>query len=128
MRKVGATTSGSVIVEMNLAQFEALSQFMDPKPAAATDSDTQDKLEVKAMAVKRKLDNIRACVKKLKPDNRDNMIQLIRSAHSFSGSYAEKEIDHLLQILAREKLFTVKEDGSIEYPDPYSAVPEKAVS
>ena len=112
MRKVGATTSGSVIVEMNLAQFEALSQFMDPKPAPA---DKTEKQEVKAMAVKRKLDNIRNCVRKLKPESRESLVSLIKNAHSFSGAYAEKELDHLIEILARETHFEIKADGSLEY-------------
>ncbi|NDV62965.1 hypothetical protein G0Q06_10920 [Puniceicoccales bacterium CK1056] len=112
MRKVGATTSGSVIVEMDLAQFEALKQFMDPKPAPA---EKMEKQEVKAMAVKRKLDNIRNCVRKLKPESRESLVLLIKNAHSFSGAYAEKELDHLIEILAREKHFEIKEDGRLEY-------------
>lgn len=113
MRKVGATSSGNVLIEMNLAQYEALKQVVDPKSASAS-SPPGGGVD-KTMAVKRKLDHIRSCVQKLRPDTRDKLIQAIRSVHAFSGAYANKEIDHLLRILVREKLLVINADDSIDY-------------
>lgn len=117
MRKVGATTSGTVIVEMTQIQFEALQQVVNPnatKVAKGGESSITSG-EVKAMAVKRKLDHVRRCILKLKPSTREELIRSIKTVGPFTGGFADTEIDHLLRILAREEHFSISQDGTLVY-------------
>jgi len=117
MRKVGATTSGSVIVEMTQVQFEALQQVVNPNSSKEETSaeSAPPAGEVKTMAVKRKLDHVRTCILKLKPSTRDELIRSIKTVGPFTGGFADTEIDHLLRILAREEHFTISDNGTLVY-------------
>lgn len=126
MQKIGATLSGNVIVEMSLQQFEALQQVIAPKeqpnpsPLAAAEAAPPEKKEVGTMALKRKLDHIRNCIRKLKPATLKELIRSVKTVNPFTGAFAEKEIESLLAILAREGLFSIDEEGRLHYDAPGS--------
>jgi len=118
MRKVGATRSGTVIVEMTQVQFDAIQQVVNANASPNGLKATESRItpgEVKTMAVKRKLDHVRTCILKLKPSTRDDLIRSIKTIGPFTGGFADTEIDHLLRILAREEHFSICEDGTLRY-------------
>jgi hypothetical protein len=123
MRKVGATASGSVIIEMSPIQFEALQKAMIPDPLPERRPAQAGQSPVKTMALRSKLDHVRNCVLKLKPSNTHELIRSIKTVGPFTGGFAETEIKHLMTILEREGLFTICEKGRLTYKQSHPAGP-----
>jgi hypothetical protein len=113
MRKIGATSAGSVIIEMTKAQFAALTQVMEPK--SEKKKDKKKVAEAPVMAVSRKLVYVRNCLDKLQPKTRTEVERTIRSMFHGTGGIRAQEIEHLLQRLIKDKYLAITEDESVQY-------------
>lgn len=121
MKKVGKTGSGSILVEMTAAQYEALVQVVAPAqlddspPESSSAVSVQSVRPTHAMAVKRKLQSVRSCILKLKPKNNEEVFRLIKSVYSQSGGISESEVRQIMTVLEKEKFLGFNEDGTVNY-------------
>jgi hypothetical protein len=119
MKKVGTTDSGSILVEMTAAQYDALKQVVGPvqlnevSPQKATSVSTVR--QPHAMAVRRKLQSVRSCILKLKPKNSEEVFRLIKSVYHQSGGISDTEVTQILSVLEKEKFLGFNEDGTVNY-------------
>jgi hypothetical protein len=113
MRKIGATSAGSVIIEMTKAQFAALTQVMDPK--SEKKEEQKKKVEAPVMAITRKLAYVRNCLDKLQPKTRTEVERTIRSMFHGTGGIRTQEIEQILQSLIKDKYLAITKDESVQY-------------
>lgn len=113
MRKIGSTTTGSVIIEMTAAQFAALTQVItaDPKP------EVKKPAQLPVMALKRKQTNVRNCLEQLRPENRQEVIRSIRAMYRGMGGIREEEIIQIMESLVKEGYLSFDADERACYAD-----------
>lgn len=127
MRKIGSTSTGSVIIEMTAAQYAALTQVMGPKPG--TEEPGTDGLEKKeevtrpVMAVRRKQGYVRNCLSQLRPDTRKEVFRSIRAMFHGSGGIRDTEIDQMIDSLIKDQYFSIDANGDVRYADEKAKVP-----
>ena len=68
-----------------------------------------------AMAVRRKLEYVRSCLRKLRPGTRTEVIRSIESLFRFSGGIREQEVEQILSQLQKEKYLTLDAEGMVSY-------------
>jgi hypothetical protein len=111
MHKIGATKSGTVLIEMTTAQYDALRQFSRPgakqEPAA--------RQEVPPIALKRKLEFVRGCLEKLKPDTLEELLKSVKSVFRSFGGIPDSEAGQIVTVLRREGFLDLEDDGSVRY-------------
>jgi hypothetical protein len=120
MRKIGATSTGSVIIEMTAAQYAALTQVMDNKREAEQELESEQQrnpVERPVMALKRKQVYVRSCFDKLRPETRHEAIRSIRAMFQGSGGIRQSEIEQMIESLLKDKYFSIDEQGRIRYRD-----------
>ena len=113
MRKIGSTTTGSVIIEMTAAQFAALTQVItaDPQP------EEKKPASLPVMALKRKQTNVRNCLDQLRPESRQEVIRSIRAMYRGMGGIREEEIIQIMESLVKEGYFSFDADERACYSD-----------
>jgi hypothetical protein len=111
MKKIGTTSSGSVIVEMTAAQFEALSQL---QPAPITEASTAQP-DVAKMTTTEKVAYVRERIMKLKPKKKDGVARSISAMFQFNGGIEEQELQKIIGCLQKENVFTFDEVGRVTY-------------
>jgi hypothetical protein len=111
MKKIGTTSSGTVIVEMTAAQFEALAQIQAP-PTATTPA-------AHAAAVKmtpaERVSYVRERIIKLQPKKKDAVVRSITAMFQFTGGIADQEIQRIIGTLQKEKFFAIDGNERITY-------------
>ena len=118
MKKIGVTSSGSVMVEMTHAQFDALTKVLAPvAPSIEPDQEESALVSqpVPAMAVRKRLDSVRKCLRKIRPSGRNELFRTVRLVCQPTGGVNNIQIEHMLQILEKEDFLKV-EDDRIRYP------------
>lgn len=106
MKRIGTTSSGTVIVEMTAAQFDALTQIQgkaDVQPAA-------DK-----MSVAEKVAYVRERIAKLGPKKKERVARSISAMFQFTGGISEADIEEIVVRLQKEKFFAIDETGHVTY-------------
>jgi hypothetical protein len=116
MRKVGATASGSVIIEMSPIQYEALQRAMvdDPIPERAVIHGIENTPRNPTID-RNKLEFVRNCALKLKPSTVEELVRSIKTAGSATSGLEDREIRDLIRILEREGVFSVGEQSRLSY-------------
>lgn len=106
MNKIGTTTSGTVIVEMTAAQFDALSQFQG---AAVMPS------AVVKMPIAERVAYVRERIVKLSPKKKEGVARSIAAMFQFTGGISDADIEEVIVRLQREKFFAIDETGHVAY-------------
>ena len=116
MNKIGATKSGTIIVEMTTTQFDALHQFMGGQGIPAIGkADNTVPVPVPVIALKRKLEYVRGCLEKLKPGSREDLLRSIKSVFRSFGGIADFEVEQIVTILQREGFIAIDKQERVTY-------------
>jgi len=141
MKKIGVTSSGTVIVEMSVAQFDALMQIHTPQqtplaqpptpqpppapktqpaaPAAKTESPAILTALVKdsasSMTPAQLVDYVAKRIGKLKPKKRDALIHSIETMFRMTGGIDALAIERVIAGLQKSKFITVDAAGKVTY-------------
>ncbi len=115
MKKIGTTTTGSVIIEMTTQEYEALQRLQvgeqpsNGTTAAAHEAEPRMNHSERSSYVAERL-------KKLSPKKKDGVIRSIEAMFQFTGGIEASEIDKLLATLQKKKFFSIASDGRVTYP------------
>jgi hypothetical protein len=105
MKKIGTTSSGTVIVEMTAAHFEALCQLQgSSKEQSATPECLADRVAY-----------VRERIAKLSPKKRDGVVRSILAMFQFTGGIPESQVEEIIGRLVKAKFFTIDERGHVTY-------------
>jgi predicted transcriptional regulator len=116
MRKVGATASGSVIIEMSPIQYEALQRAMEDDPLPRKQSLRVPEAPLRnGSADHQKLDFVRNCALKLKLSTVEDLVRSIKTAGSATRGLDDHEIRQLIRVLEEEGLLSIGENGRLTY-------------
>lgn len=133
MKKIGNTASGTVIVEMSVAQFDALMQIHTPqqKPAAqqptsqpppaskAQPAATLLKTEsAVSMTGAERVAYVGKRIGKLKPKKKDALVHSIETMFHLTGGIEQREIERIISVLQKEKVLSVDALGKVTYREP----------
>ena len=138
MKKIGITTSGTVIVEMSVAQFDALMQIHTPQqpppaqlppsrlpPAAPTvkaESPAVMTAAVKdsasSMTPAQLVDYVGKRIGKLKPKKKDALIHSIETMFRMTGGINAPAIERVIAGLQKSKFITIDAVGKVAYREP----------
>lgn len=106
MKRIGTTSSGSVIVEMTAAQFDALSRQQRTSPTEPIPN---------TMSLADRVTYVRDRIVKLKPRKREGVARSISAMFQFTGGITETDIEKIITCLQRENHLTVDETGRVAY-------------
>ena len=106
MKKIGTTSSGTVIVEMTAAEFDALRQVQ----GAAAVQQAADK-----MSVAEKVAYVRERIAKLSPKKKEGVARSISAMFQFTGGISEADIEEIVVRLQKEKFFAIDETERVTY-------------
>lgn len=122
MKKIGITSSGTIIVEMSVAQFDALMQIhtpqqqppaqQQPAPAAAP---TAAKDSVASMTQAQLIDYVAKRIGKLKPKRKDTLVHSIETMFRLTGGIDAPTIERVIAGLQKSKFITVDAAGKVTY-------------
>ena len=107
MKKIGTTSSGTVIVEMTTAQFDALSQLQGASQVVQS--------AVVKMSIADMVSYVRERLAKLSPKRKDGVARSISAMFQFSGGIAEADVEAIIGRLQKEKFFAIDETGRVTY-------------
>ena len=111
MKLIGATSVGTVIIEMSASQFANLAQDAEAQPTPPE----VKKAAQPVMALKRRLNSVRTCLDKLRPRNRFDLIRTIESVHKSTGGIGVREVEQMVMVLEREDFLSIDEEGIVKY-------------
>lgn len=125
MRKIGVTSSGTVIVEMSAAQFDALMQIhtpqapqqpppTQPQPAAPA-VPTAGKDSVASMTQAQLVEYVAKRIGKLKPKRKDALIHSIETMFRLTGGIDAPTTERVIAGLQKSKFITVDAAGKVTY-------------
>ena len=106
MKKIGTTSCGTVIVEMTVAQFDALSALQGAPQAQPG---------VVAMTLAERVAFVRERIVKLNPKKKDGVARSIAAMFQFTGGISEREIEEVIGRLQKEKFLTIDENARVSY-------------
>ncbi len=139
MNKIGFTSSGTVIVEMSVAQFDALMQIHTPQqtlaaqpatsrppppaaPAAKTESPAGVTAAVKdsvsCMTPAQLVDYVAKRIGKLKPKKKDALIHSIETMFRLTGGIDAPAIERVIASLQKARVLAVDSAGKVTYREP----------
>ena len=111
MKKVGTTSSGTVIVEMTSDQFDALARLQspqDPAPSATTVVSKKMTADERVLYIKERID-------KLKPKKKDGLVNSIIAMFQFDGGIKPQDVNQVLQTLEQQGFFTIDNEDRVNY-------------
>jgi hypothetical protein len=118
-KKIGLTSTGSVLVKMTRAQFEALTNVLTPMTAFEAGLDESSLVAAQplpAMAVRRRLDSVRSCLRKIRPTGRPKLVRTVRLVCQPAGDITNIQIDHMLQLLEKEEFLKMVPGDTVSDP------------
>jgi hypothetical protein len=116
MKKIGTTTTGSIIVEMTLREYEALQQLQSGE-SPSNNSAVVDHEVAPRMNHSERSSFVAERLRKLSPKKRDGVIRSIESMFQFTGGIEAAEVDKVVATLQKKKFFTIAPDGKVSYPN-----------
>jgi len=122
MKKIGVTSSGTVIVEMSAAQFDALTQIhaplqtpaAPPQPAAPA-APTAVKDSVASMTLAQLIEYVAKRIGKLKPKRKDALVHSIETMFRLTGGIDAPTTERVIAGLQKSKFITVDAAGKVTY-------------
>lgn len=130
MKKIGTTSSGTVIVEMSTAQFDALMQIHTPQqtpsaqptPAAKTVSPavmtTAVKDSASSMTPAQLAEYVAKRIAKLRPKKKDALVHTIATMFKLTGGIDAPTIERVIAGLQKSRFITVDAEGKVTYREP----------
>lgn len=112
---IGATKSGTVLIEMTPAQYEALQKFSHSDTGPDSTQEQAERQEAPAIALTRKLEFVRGCLEKLKPADREELLRSVKSVFRSFGGISESEVQQIVHVLKKEGFIILGEDGKVRY-------------
>ena len=110
MKKIGKTSSGTIIVEMSTETFHALSQLQaTPPPAENPQSQTAKTANPENLAFVKKR------ILKSKPKTKAGLTRFIAAMFQFKGGIPEQEIQTTIKNLQKEKTLAIDENNQVTY-------------
>lgn len=106
MNKIGTTSCGTVIVEMTVAQFDALSALQGVPHAQPAEV---------AMTLAERVTFVRERIAKLSPKRKDGVARSIAAMFQFTGGISDREIEEVISRLQKEKFLAIDEIGRVTY-------------
>jgi hypothetical protein len=114
MKKIGTTTTGSVIVEMTTQEYDALHQLQaggsTPIPKVATDQEIAPRMNHSERS-----SYVAERLKKLSPKKKDGVIRSIEAMFQFGGGIESPEVEKVIATLQKQKFFSISPDGRVTY-------------
>ncbi len=114
MKKIGTTTSGSVIVEMTTQEYDALQQLQlggsSPAPKAASDPDVAPRMNHSERS-----SYVAERLEKLSPKKKDGVVRSIEAMFQFGGGIDASEVEKVIATLQKQKFFSIAPDGRVTY-------------
>ena len=114
MKKIGTTTTGSVIVEMTTQEYDALQQLQvsgsTPATKVAADHEVAPRMNHSERA-----SYVAGRLKKLSPKKKDGVIRSIEAMFQFNGGIESSEIEKVIATLQKQKFFAIAPDGRVTY-------------
>ena len=114
MKKIGTTTTGSVIVEMTTQEYDALQQLQvggsAPSAKAATDHEAAPRMNHTERS-----SYVADRLKKLSPKKKDGVIKSIEAMFQFGGGIDSSEVEKVIATLQKQKFFSLAPDGRVTY-------------
>jgi len=131
MKKIGTTSSGTVIVEMSASQFDALMQIHTPEqtltaqPPPPVDTEAKAKSSAvlttvvkdsaSSMTPAQLVDYVAKRIGKLKPKRKDTLIHSIETMFRLTGGIDEPAIGRVIAGLQKTKFITIDAVGKVVY-------------
>lgn len=109
MKKIGATNSGTLIVEMSAETFHALSQLQSPTNPAAKNLQPQ----TPKTANPENLAFVKKRILKSKPKKKAGLTRFIAAMFQFKGGISDQEIQTIIKNFQREKILVIDENKQI---------------
>ena len=130
MKKVGQTSAGSVLVEMTRAQYTAMTKLLEParsaEPEEVKSASTETPTAEATMFLRSRMESIRTCLGKMKPQTKKELVRAIRFVCRHSGGVRDREIEQIIKILEREDFLSLADGGRVAYvsaPEEVEAAP-----
>ncbi|MCX6858454.1 MAG: hypothetical protein NTV80_26565 [Verrucomicrobia bacterium] len=116
MKKIGTTTTGSVIVEMTTQEYDALQQLQigGSTPPAKVASDRE---AAPRMNHSERLAYVAERLKKLSPKKKDGVVRSIKAMFQFGGGIESTEVEKVIATLQKQKFFSITPDGRVTYTE-----------
>ncbi|MEX2581314.1 MAG: hypothetical protein WD342_19815 [Verrucomicrobiales bacterium] len=114
MKKIGSTSSGSVIVEMTTQEYDALHQLQlggfGPAAKAASAPEVAPRMNHSERS-----SYVAERLKKLSPKKKDGVVRSIEAMFQFGGGIEPSEVEKLIATLRKQKFFSIAPDGRVTY-------------
>ena len=112
MKKIGTTTTGSVIVEMTTQEYAALQRLQvgAPPEKVAADHEVAPRMNHSERA-----SYVAERLKKLSPKKKDGVIRSVEAMFQFSGGIESSDIEKVIATLQKQKFFSIAPDGRVTY-------------
>lgn len=114
MKKIGTTTTGSVIVEMTTQEYDALQQLQiggsTPPAKVVIDQEVAHR-----MNHSERLAYVAERLKKLSPKKKDGVVRSIEAMFQFGGGIESPEVEKVIATLQKQKFFSIAPDGRVTY-------------
>lgn len=115
MKKIGTTTTGSVIVEMTTQEYDALQQLQIGGSTPATKAASDPEVAPRRNHSERS-SYVAERLKKLSPKKKDGVVRSIEAMFQFGGGIDASEIEKVITTLQKQKFFSIAPDGRVTYP------------
>ena len=115
MKKIGNTTTGSVIVEMTSQEYEALEKLQGAITAVPPGR-PEEHAGAATLSQTEKVAYISERLRKLSPKKRDAVVRSIEAMFQFNGRIEKQEVEKIVKALERNKFFSISSDGKVTYP------------
>lgn len=112
MKKIGTTSSGTLIVEMSTEAFHAWSSLQAP----LTPTENPQSQAAKTVNPE-KLAFVKKRILKLKPKKKAGLIRAISSMFQFKGGVSEQEIATIIKNFQKEKTLAIDENNRVTYQE-----------
>jgi hypothetical protein len=107
MKKIGATSSGTVIVEMTDAEFARLEKL----PALSTGNE-------KCMTHDERVAFARERLRKLNTKTKEAAIHSIEAMFQFHGGITKEDAERIIASLRKEKFLIIDGQSRLSFPNP----------
>jgi hypothetical protein len=114
MKKIGTTSTGSVIVEMTTQEYDALQQLQVVGAAPAVKVATAHEVAPR-MNHSERASYVAERLKKLSPKKKDGVIRSIEAMFQFGGGIESPEVEKVITTLKKQKFFSIAPDGRVTY-------------
>jgi hypothetical protein len=114
MKKIGNTLAGSVIVEMTVDEYQAITKLQGAAGAPSVAPKDNGKAS-ESMTRAERASYVAERLKKLKPRKRDGVIHSIEAMFQFTGGIPATEVEAVVKALVKSKFLYIDEAGRVTY-------------